>query len=58
MAADLDISLIAEGVETKEEEQVLLDLDIFLQQGFLHAAPLDIETLTSTYFTNTLAGEQ
>ena len=58
MASDLDILLIAEGVETKEEEQVLLNLDIYLQQGFLRAAPMSIEAFTSTHYVTTSAGEK
>ena len=58
MASDLDILLIAEGVETKEEEEVLLNLGIYLQQGFLRAAPMSIEAFTSTHYVTTSAGEK
>lgn len=57
MASDLDILLIAEGVETKEEEEILLNLDIYLQQGFLRAAPMSIDVFTSTHYVTTSAGE-
>ena len=36
---ELGITLVAEGIETLEEKQVLLDLGIHLQQGFLYARP-------------------
>lgn len=58
MASDLDILLVAEGIETKEEEEVLLDMDIYLQQGFLRAAPMSIEAFTSTHYLTTSAGEE
>lgn len=58
MASDLDILLVAEGVETKKEEEVLLDMDIYLQQGFLRAAPMSIEAFTSTHYLTTSAGEE
>lgn len=57
MASDLDILLVAEGVETKEEEEVLLNMDIYLQQGFLRAAPMSIDAFTSTHYVTTSAGE-
>ena len=58
MASDLDILLIAEGVERSAEEQVLLDLDIYLQQGFLRAAPMSLDAFTSTNFAKTSAGDK
>lgn len=39
MCDDLDIQIIAEGVETLEEKQTLEGLGIELQQGFLFARP-------------------
>lgn len=38
-AAELGIGVIAEGIETVEERDALLDLGITLQQGFLFARP-------------------
>ena len=35
----LDIRVVAEGIETEEERDALLDLGISLQQGFLFARP-------------------
>lgn len=39
LCADLDVRLIAEGVETVDEYLALRDLGIVLQQGFLFARP-------------------
>jgi EAL domain-containing protein (putative c-di-GMP-specific phosphodiesterase class I) len=39
VARRLGIQLIAEGIETEAEKDALLDLGIFLQQGFLYARP-------------------
>lgn len=39
-AAELGIGVIAEGIETAEERDALLDLGITLQQGFLFARPV------------------
>jgi len=45
MAQSLDINTIAEGVEKKEELEVLNDLGCFIIQGFLFAKPMPIENL-------------
>ncbi len=39
MCRELDIGVIAEGVETPRERNTLLDLGVFLQQGYLFAKP-------------------
>lgn len=39
IAAELGITVIAEGIETPGEHQALLDVGITLQQGFLFARP-------------------
>lgn len=39
IAADLDITVIAEGIETPGEHRALLDLGVTLQQGYLFARP-------------------
>lgn len=39
MAADLGVAVIAEGIETTAEYEVLLDLDVSLLQGYLFAKP-------------------
>ena len=45
LATQLDIQLIAEGVETREESRYLLALGIPVQQGFYFAFP-NLESLT------------
>ncbi|MFT6926726.1 MAG: diguanylate cyclase (GGDEF)-like protein [Psychromonas sp.] len=43
MAANLGINVIAEGVETAEQRQFLLDNGCFYYQGYLFSKPLPIE---------------
>jgi len=43
MAHSLDLSVIAEGVETKEQMQCLLDIDCNQFQGYLFGKPMPIE---------------
>ena len=50
MAEDLGIELIAEGVETETEEETLLTLGIYSQQGFLRAKPMTQEELIAGHF--------
>lgn len=42
---DLGITVIAEGVESQEQESALMDLGIVLQQGFLRGKPVTAESL-------------
>lgn len=42
MCRDLNISVIAEGVETKEQEQILLSLGCPFGQGYLYGRPMPI----------------
>jgi len=51
LCKELDIGVIAEGIETQEEKQALLDLGITLHQGYLYAKPeferiLDLESIS------------
>jgi EAL domain-containing protein (putative c-di-GMP-specific phosphodiesterase class I) len=39
-ASELGCEVIAEGVETQEESDILIDLGIFRQQGFLFSVPV------------------
>jgi len=45
MAHKLDIKTIAEGVETKEQERLLMDFGCDYAQGFLYSAPIPIAEL-------------
>lgn len=46
-AADLQLSLVAEGVENSEQARVLQELGCTLAQGFLYAPAVDADTLES-----------
>ncbi len=47
MASHLDLALIAEGVETDEERQVLFELGCKNYQGYYFSRPVDVESLIS-----------
>ena len=44
MAQSLDMVVIAEGVETKEQLQMLCNMGCNLFQGYYFSKPVDIET--------------
>jgi EAL domain-containing protein (putative c-di-GMP-specific phosphodiesterase class I) len=43
MAQSLDLNVIAEGVETAEQRQILLDMGCKSFQGYLFSKPLPVE---------------
>ena len=43
MACSLDLDVIAEGVETAEQRQILLDMGCKKFQGYLFSKPLPLE---------------
>ena len=45
LGRSLELSVVAEGVERVEQHALLEDLGIAAYQGFLHAPPVDAETL-------------
>ena len=45
LAHNLDVSIIAEGVETPSEQDCLLTLGCYRAQGYLHAKPMPLEAL-------------
>lgn len=49
MAKQLGLSVVAEGVETKEQMRFLQDIDCTLMQGFLFSRPIDFETFKAHY---------
>ena len=57
MSSDLNIQLIAEGVETQHEEATLLELGVFLHQGFLRGAPMALDELLSRDFSRENSGD-
>ncbi|CAM3086432.1 EAL domain-containing protein [Vibrio diazotrophicus] len=40
------LTIVAEGVETKEQSQILGDLACHLLQGYYFSRPVDVENLT------------
>jgi EAL domain-containing protein (putative c-di-GMP-specific phosphodiesterase class I) len=48
MTDEMNVSLIAEGVETHKEETALLELGINLQQGFFRGPPVTIDALEAS----------
>jgi EAL domain-containing protein (putative c-di-GMP-specific phosphodiesterase class I) len=47
MALSLDIDVIAEGVETEAQKQLLLDLGCLQFQGYLFGQPVNIHDFDS-----------
>ena len=45
MAREIGFRIIAEGVETEDQAEILVRLGITLHQGFLYARPMDSNTL-------------
>ena len=52
MCSDLNISVIAEGVETKEQEKILLDLGCKYGQGYLYGKPMPIHEFEEQYIAS------
>lgn len=46
MGKDLGMTVIAEGVETREQMEALRELSVDGIQGYYYARPMDVETLT------------
>lgn len=49
MCKDLKITVIAEGVETKEQEEILKQLDCHLIQGYLYSKPIPVSDFEEKY---------
>lgn len=47
MGRDLGMTVISEGVETKEQMEVLKDLSLDGIQGYFYAKPMDVESLSA-----------
>jgi EAL domain-containing protein (putative c-di-GMP-specific phosphodiesterase class I) len=41
------MDVVAEGIETEAQKEILRSLDCDYGQGYLMSAPLDVETATS-----------
>lgn len=52
MSHGLGLKVIAEGVETDEQKQFLIDQGCDQVQGFLYSRPLDAEEIKSTYLAS------
>lgn len=50
LAHNLDMGVIAEGVETLEQQQLLASSQCFRYQGYLFSKPIPIEALESRWF--------
>tara|TARA_R110001583_G_scaffold11285_1_gene51323 strand:- start:49368 stop:51440 length:2073 start_codon:yes stop_codon:yes gene_type:complete len=50
MARHLNIQVVAEGIESKEQKQILTDFGCELGQGYLFSKPLPIEIFKQEYF--------
>ncbi|MCR5671518.1 MAG: bifunctional diguanylate cyclase/phosphodiesterase [Butyrivibrio sp.] len=42
----LDMSIVAEGVETSEQGKMLMDMGCYIAQGYYYSKPVDYETAT------------
>ncbi len=49
MCSDLNINVIAEGIETEDQEYILKELGCSLGQGYLYGKPMPIEEFASKY---------
>jgi diguanylate cyclase (GGDEF)-like protein/PAS domain S-box-containing protein len=52
MAKELGMSVVAEGVETEAQRQLLLELGCDLMQGFLFAPPMQAEEISELFRQN------
>ncbi|MBQ9120562.1 MAG: EAL domain-containing protein [Lachnospiraceae bacterium] len=50
MASELQMEVICEGVETKEQAQFLLSIGCNMAQGYLYSKPIPKEEFDATYF--------
>ena len=49
LAGRLNCDVVAEGIETKEVEQALLNLNCDYLQGYLYSKPITIDEFISVY---------
>jgi len=57
LAHDLGLSVVAEGVETAEQRQMLLDMGCDYAQGFLFSRPVDADDFTRLLHAGVLTPE-
>jgi diguanylate cyclase len=58
LARNLNLDVVAEGVETKEQETFLIKNNCLIVQGFLYSKPLSVEDATALLKQNTLHPEE
>ena len=47
IAQNLDIAVVAEGIEERDQSQLLIDLGCHLQQGYYYSHPVDLDQLVN-----------
>jgi len=47
LGRELGMTIVAEGVETREQQAALVDVGVDAVQGFLHARPMDADALVA-----------
>lgn len=50
MAHDLNMKIVAEGIETKEQAELMKELDCDAAQGFYFARPMSIDNFEASVF--------
>lgn len=54
-ARSIELTTVAEGVETPEQEEMLVEMGVDLTQGFLYDRPLDPQVFAARWFDATAA---
>ncbi len=58
LAKNLNLKVIAEGIETIEQMQYLKSLDCEYGQGYLYSKPIDVEAATKVLFESSISNFQ
>ncbi|MGJ7922633.1 EAL domain-containing protein [Neobacillus sp. LXY-4] len=53
LAQNLNLNVIAEGVETKQQAEFLSDRKCYLMQGYYFSRPMEAEDISNKFFTST-----
>ncbi len=57
LSKDLHLNVVAEGIETEEQMNVLLSLGCDIGQGYFFAKPMEIDDFLNIYKNNTIVNE-